>query len=103
VFVIIDIVVGVLVLAKPSGVISSLAATWCAVRVIIQIADVLVGPSFGLMYAQFADYLFNPSGTNPPNSTGIPGALVDTILILEIMVIWVALKGRSSSGKPSRP
>jgi hypothetical protein len=66
---------------------------------IIQIGDISLGPSFELTYAQFADYLFNPAATNPPNSIGIPGALIDAILVLEIIVIWQALMGRSSIKK----
>jgi hypothetical protein len=31
---------------------------------------------------------------------GIPGALIDLIVILEIIVIWVTWKARSSVRKP---
>jgi hypothetical protein len=51
-------------------------------------------------YVDFADYLFSPLATNPPNPTGVPGALIDLIIILQIIVIWLAWKGRSSVGKP---
>jgi hypothetical protein len=98
-FVIIDFAAAAFVLAKPMRIAFTLAATWSALRVLIQLGDVLLGPSYGLTYAQFADYLFNPAATNSPNPTGIPGALIDAILILQIIVIWMALKGRSSIGK----
>jgi hypothetical protein len=99
VFVIIDFAAGAFVFAKPSRMTFALAGAWSATRIVIQIGDVLLGPSLGLAYAQFAGYLFNPAYANPPNPTGIPGALIDLILILEIMVIWVTWKGRSSVRK----
>ena len=98
-FVIIDFTAGALILARPAKAVFTLAAVWSAFRIIIQFGDVLLGPSFGLTYAQFADYLFNPTATNPPNLTGIPGALIDAILIMEIIVIWTALSRRSSISK----
>jgi hypothetical protein len=100
VFVIIDFAAGVLVFAKPSGMTFTLAGVWSAARIVIQIGDVLLGPSLGLSYAQFAGYLFNPAYANPPNPTGIPGAPIDLILILEIIVIWVTWKARSSVRRP---
>lgn len=102
-FVIIDFAAGAFVLAKPMKMAFTFAVVWSALRMIIQLGDVALGPSFGLTYAQFADYLFNPAATSPQNLTGIPGVLIDTILILEIIVIWAALRGRSSIGKTSRP
>jgi hypothetical protein len=99
VFVIVDFSFCAFVLARSSKTAFALAGAWCILRIIIQIGDISLGPSFGLTYAQFADYLFNPAATNPPNATGIPGALIDIILILEIVVIWTALKGRSSITK----
>jgi hypothetical protein len=98
-FVIIDFAAGALVLARPSKTFLTLAAAWSAFRIIIQLGDISLAPSFGLTYAQFADYLFNPTATNPPNLTGIPGALIDPILILQIIVIWMAFRGRSSISK----
>jgi hypothetical protein len=98
-FVIIDFAAGALVLARPSKAFLTLAAAWSASRIIVQLGDVSLAPSFGLTYAQFADYLFNPAATNPRNLTGIPGALIDLILILQIIVIWTALRGRSSINK----
>jgi hypothetical protein len=77
----------------------ALAAGWSGIRIVIQIADVLLGPSLGITYLEFADYLFNPVANNPPNPTGVPGALTDLIIILQIVVMWVAWKGRSLSQK----
>ena len=99
VFVIVDFGLCVFVLARPSKVGFTLAGAWCLLRIVIQIGDVALGPSFGLTSAQFADYLFNPFANNPPNLTGIPGALIDAILVLEIVVIWMAMRGRSSVPK----
>lgn len=99
VFVIIDFAASALVFAKPSGMTFTLVGVWNAVRIIIQIGDILLGPSLGLTYSQFASYLFNPANANPPNPTGIPGASIDLIVILEIIVISVALKIRSSVRK----
>jgi len=99
VFVIIDLAAGAFVLAKPSGMTFTLAGVWSALRIVIQIGDILLGPSFGLSYAQFASYLFNPVYVNPPNSTGIPGGPIDLIMILEIIVIWVTWRARSSVRK----
>ena len=99
VFVIIDLAAGAFVLAKPSGMTFTLAGVWSALRIAIQIGDILLGPSFGLSYAQFASYLFNPAYVNPPNPTGIPGAPIDLIVILEIIVIWVTWRAGSSVRK----
>jgi F0F1-type ATP synthase assembly protein I len=100
VFVIIDFAAGVFVFAKPASMAFTLAGVWSAARIIIQIGDILLGPSLGLPYAQFAGYLFNPAYANPPNPTGIPGAPIDLIVILEIVVIWVSWKARSSVRRP---
>lgn len=94
-FVIIDFLLGALVVAKPSRMAFTLAAGWSAIRIIIQIGDVLLGPTLGIPYVGFADYLFNPTATNPPNPTGVPGAIIDLIIIMQIIVAWVAWKGRS--------
>ena len=99
-FVIIDFAVGAFVFGKPSSLALTLAGMWSAVRIVIQIGDVLLGPSLGLSYAQFASYLFDPVYANPPNPTGIPGAPIDLILILEVIVIWLMWKARSSARKP---
>ena len=95
VFVIVDLGLCVFVLAKPSKLGFTLAGVWCILRIVIQIGDIALGPSFGLTYAQFADYLFNPLANNAPNLTGVPGILIDIVLVLEIVVVWTALRGRS--------
>ena len=95
VFVIKDFGLCVFVLARPSKLGFTLAGAWCLLRIVIQIGDVALGPSFGLTSAQFADYLFNPFANNAPNLTGIPGALIDVILVLEIVAIWMTMRGRS--------
>jgi hypothetical protein len=99
VFVIIDFAAGAFVFAKPSGMTFTLAGVWSAARIIIQIGDILLSPSLGLPYVQFASYLFNPAYPNQPNPIGIPGAPIDLIVILEIVVIWVTWKARSSVRK----
>ena len=96
VFVMVDFGLCAFVFARPSKAAFTLAGAWCILRIIIQMGDIALGPSFGLSYAQFVDYLFNPLANNPPNITGVPGALIDLILVLEIVVIWMALRGRSS-------
>jgi hypothetical protein len=100
-FVVIDFVLGSFVIARSSGMAFTLAAGWSAVRIIIQIGDVFLGPSVGISYAGFADYLFNPMAVNPPNPAGVPGGLIDLIIILQIVVIWAAWKGRSLTQKTS--
>lgn len=97
VFVITDFAVGVFVLMKPSKMAFTIAAAWSALRIIVQIADVSQAQALGMTYSQFADYLFNPISTSAPNPMGVPGALIDLIIILEIIVIWVAWGARSSA------
>lgn len=97
-FVILDLAVGILVITKPTKTAFSIAIGWSLLRIILQIADVTQASAYQFSsYGQFADYLFNPgSGLaaslgNPP---GVPAALIDLILIMEIAVIAVAWKGR---------
>ncbi len=97
-FVILDLAVGILVITKPTKTAFSIAIGWSLLRMILQIADVTQASAYQFSsYGQFADYLFNPgSGVavslgNPP---GVPAALIDLILIMEIAVIAVAWKGR---------
>jgi hypothetical protein len=100
VFVIIDFGTGAFVLAKPSRMAFTLAVAWSAVRIAIQVGDVFLGPAVGMTAVDFAGYLFNPVATNPPNPTGVPGALIDLIIILQIIAIWSAWKGRSFIRNP---
>ncbi len=97
-FVILDFAVGIFVMTKPTKTAFSIAMGWSLLRIILQIADITQASAYQFAsYGQFADYLFNPgSGLavslgNPP---GVPAALIDLILILEIAVIAVAWKGR---------
>lgn len=102
VFVIIDFVVAAFVLAKASKLAFTVAAGWSGLRIIIQFADIYFGPAIGLTYSRFADYLFNPTASNPPNPTGVPGAVIDLILILEIIVVLLAWGARSSGQQPTK-
>jgi hypothetical protein len=99
VFVALDVVIGIFVLAKPTKITFSIVMGWVLLRIILQFADLSQASVYKFAnYGQFADYLFNPaSGTsasfgNPP---GVPGALIDLIVFLEIVVLAIAWKGRS--------
>ncbi len=94
----VDIVVGSFVVAKPTKIAFSIAIGWSLLRIILQVADISQASVYQFSsYGQFADYLFNPASAlsvslgNPP---GVPGALIDLILILEMAVVAVAWKGR---------
>lgn len=67
VFVAGDFVVAGFVSARPRKTAFTLAAVWGAVRIIIQMGDVLLAPMLGLTYAEFVGYLFNPLVGNPAN------------------------------------
>ncbi len=101
VLVIIDFAAAAYVLTKPSKSAFTLAAAWGALRIVISIADVFVGPATGVPVssAEFADYLFNPTLTSPPNPPGVPGVLMDLITVLEVIVIGIAWSARSSAQK----
>jgi hypothetical protein len=50
-------------------------------------------------YAQFADYLFNPLSSLPAslgNPPGIPPIPIDLILIIDVAVLFTAVRARSS-------
>jgi len=87
-FVIIDFLVGALAFPMPQKLMLRVAATWGALRIVIQLGDVFLGPIFQFTYPQFANYLFNPSALssfgNPP---GIPAIPIDLILICDITVL----------------
>jgi hypothetical protein len=99
VFVIVDFLVAGYVFMKPAKMSYMIAAGWSLLRIIIQIADVsqASAPGIGMGYADFASYLFNPIGATPPNPMGIPGALIDLIILLEIVAFWLAWGARSST------
>jgi hypothetical protein len=86
--VIIDFLLGTLCFPMPQKLMLKLAAIWSALRILIQLGDVMLGPMFQFTYAQFADYLFNPTSTagfgNPP---GIPSIPIDLILICDIAIL----------------
>jgi hypothetical protein len=99
-FVTVDIAIGAFVMTKPTKTAFTIAIAWSLLRIILQIADISQASAYQFAsYGQFADYLFNPASGlavslgNPP---GVPAALIDLILILEIAVIAVASKGRST-------
>jgi hypothetical protein len=96
-FVVIDFAMTGLVLVKPARMVFTAAAGWSALRILLQFADVTQGPGLGMTYNEFADYLFNPLATNTGNPIGVPGLLIDLIIILEATVISLAWKARSSS------
>ena len=96
VFVIVDFIVGGLVLAKPSKMGFALCALWSLLRIIIQIADVSQAQMFQMQPGDFANYLFNPAVVTPPNPPGVPAAIIDLIILLELVVIVVAFRARGS-------
>ena len=98
-FVIVDFVVAGVVFIKPSKMSFTIAAGWSLLRIVIQIADVSQAhaPGIGMRYTSFASYLFNPIGATPPNPMGVPGALIDLIVLLEIVAFWLAWGARSST------
>ncbi len=98
-FIIVDFVVAWVVFMKPSKMSFTLAAGWSLLRILIQIADVSQAPApgIGMRYSDFASYLFNPIGATPPNAMGVPGALIDLIILLEIVAFWLAWSARSST------
>ena len=97
-FVIVDFVVAAFVFMKSSKMSFTLVAGWSLLRIVIQIADVSQASSVGIpSYADFASYLFNPIGATPPNAMGVPGALIDLIILLEIIAFWLAWGARSST------
>lgn len=98
VFVIVDFAVAGFVFMKPSKMVFTIAAGWSALRIIIQIADVSQAQVLGYSgYGEFANYLFNPLTASAGNPMGVPAALMDLMIILELVVIWVAWGARSST------
>lgn len=98
VFVLIDFVFAGLVVFKPSKMTFTLVVAWAAIRILLQLADVSQAHVYQMRYTEFADYLFSPvSSMAAGNPTGVPGAFIDLIIIIEVIVIWIAWKARSSS------
>ena len=98
-FVVIDFVVAAYLFVKPSGTGLMLGAVWSLIRIVIQLADVATAPMSQMTYGDFANYLFNPTLVTSPNPPGVPAALIDLILLLELVVIGVALSGRHATPK----
>lgn len=98
-FVIIDFAVAAYVVFKPSGTSLTFGAVWSILRIVIQLADVATAPMSQMSYGDFANYLFNPTIITSPNPTGVPAALIDLILLLEIVVAGVAFSGRHGNLK----
>jgi hypothetical protein len=98
-FVIVDVVVGILVIAKPTRLAYTIVIGWSLLRIILQFADVSQAAAYQFSsYGQFADYLFNPASAvsaSLGNPLGVPGALIDLIVILEIVVLAIAWNARS--------
>lgn len=97
-FVIIDFLLGGLAFPMPKTLLIRLAAIWSALRILIQVGDVYLGPMFQFTYAQFADYLFNPMSSLPAslgNPMGIPPIPIDLILLCDVAVLATALIARA--------
>lgn len=98
-FVVIDFVVAAYVVVKPSGSSLMFTAVWSIIRIVIQLADVATAPMSQMTYGDFANYLFNPVLVTSPNPLGVPAALIDLILLLELVVVGVASSGRHRTPK----
>ena len=95
VFVIIDFVLGALAFPMPKSVLMRLATLWSVLRILIQLGDVYLAPMYQFTYAQFADYLFNPLSSLPAslgNPPWIPPVPIDLILLIDIAVLFIAVK-----------
>jgi hypothetical protein len=97
--VIIDFTLGALAFPMPKTMLVRLAILWSALRIVIQLGDIYLGPMYQFTYAQFADYLFNPLSSLPAsfgNPPGIPPIPIDLILIIDVVVLVTAVRARSS-------
>jgi hypothetical protein len=93
IFAAIDLVVGILLYVKPEKLIFLFVAVWSGLRIAFWVGAIFEAPSFGITFAEMADYLFNPIKTTPPNPSGVPGFFIDVIVILEFVVIAFAILG----------
>jgi hypothetical protein len=93
-FVVIDLVLSGYVIATTSGTSLTTVTVWGIIRIVIQFADVATAPMFQTNYSDFANYLFNPTIVTAPNPPGVPAAIIDLILLLEIAIVGIALTGR---------
>ncbi len=87
VFVLVDFSLASLVVIKPSKATFTLAAVWSVLRIALLVGDVLQGVSF--------NYLFNPLNAVEGNPPGIPAAVLDLMLILQIIVIPMSVRART--------
>jgi len=89
IFVLVDFSLASVAIFKPSRVAFTLAAVWSMLRIALLAGDVLQGVSL--------NYLFNPFNVVDVNPPGIPGAVLDLMLILQIVLIPTSLKARNVS------
>jgi len=97
IFVIIDFVAAGFALVKPGKTALTVAGGWAGLRILLQIADLSQAQVYQFTYTQFADYLFNPMSalsSSLGNPAGIPGAAIDLIVILEVIVVILAWNAR---------
>ncbi len=98
IFVVVDFLLGALAFPMPKRMLVRVAVLWSALRILIQVGDVYLGPVYQFTYAQFADYLFNPLSSLPANlgnPGGIPPVPIDLILAIDIAVLLIAVAARS--------
>lgn len=98
VFVVIDFLLAASVVVRPSETTLTLAVVWSLLRILIQVGDIVLGSTFDSEYfsgnLQFANYLFNPLTPVEDNPPGVPGAVLDLMLVLQLAVIGVGWKAR---------
>ncbi len=95
-FVIIDLAIaGLVYTGNKMGF--TLALGWSVLRILLQIGDLATASLYDFSYRDFADYLFNPTASYPPNPQGVPATFLDAILFFEILTAGLAFKARSAS------
>ena len=97
IFVIIDFVAAVFALVKPGKTALTVAGGWAGLRLLLQIADLSQAQVYQFTFTQFADYLFNPMSalsTSLGNPAGVPGAVIDLIVILEVIIVMLVWNAR---------
>jgi len=99
-FVIIDFAVAAYLVVKSTGGSLMFGMFWSIIRIIIQLADLATAPMSQMSYGDFANYLFNPTLVTNPNPPGVPAALIDLILVLELVVVGITFRGHR--GKHSK-
>lgn len=94
-FVVIDFAFAALVVSKPGRTTITLVVGWSLLRIILQLGDVVLGSSLGFQSnAQFASYLFNPLYSVEDNPPGVPGAILDLMLLLQLTTIGLGWRAR---------